>query len=90
MSDESHRIQESDCLYALLRDLQTSAVRLDVRDAAARESWLRAAGDLLAQVPDRPQRLAWGYTLAATVPGVPTLDILAELTRRTEEVWRCA
>ena len=61
---EPVRIREGDCLFVLFLDLRSQARTIRPYDADAREGWLTACADLLAQVPDDWQRASWAYFLA--------------------------
>jgi hypothetical protein len=87
----ARRIRAGDCLYTLYLDLRAQARTLLPWDADARETWLAACGQLLAQVPSAEQRFAWAYWLARQVPlrDAPLKLVIGLLLARATSVRRC-
>lgn len=89
--DEVPRIRAGDCLYALYLDLRTQARGLAPWDADAREAWLAACAQVLAQVQDEAQRTSWAYWLAAALSGFggPVCVLAGHLLARAASWRRC-
>jgi hypothetical protein len=78
------RIREADALYLLFDELCQEALRLEPWDADTRDQWFDRCRQVLDEVPDFAQRLAWQYTLAQRfslqLPGV-NFDLVMALLR---------
>lgn len=88
--EEAPRIREGDCLAVVYADLRRQAKHVQLHDADAREQWVSACGDLLAQVPDEPQRASWSYFLARdlNLVGCPMHCVVERLLDRAQQVRR--
>ena len=85
--NEPVRIREKDCLFELFMDLRSQACLIRPYDADAREGWLASCGEVLAQVPDDPQRTSWAYFLALDLNliGSPLNLVMALLLARAAQ-----
>lgn len=81
--EERRRIQPGDCLYVCLQDLQREASELRLSDLPRLRHWSFACADLLAQVPDQAQRLAWADALGQRMNrfGISQELVIGELLR---------
>lgn len=88
--DERVRIGSNDCLAVWHADLRRQAKHVQPYDADAREQWVSACGDLLAQVPDEHQRVSWAYFLALDLNliGCPMNFVVGLLLDRAQQVRR--
>jgi hypothetical protein len=57
-------IQPKDVLFEMFDELRAQATTLNPWDCDRRTQWFDHCRDLLAEVPDPTQRMAWGYYLA--------------------------
>lgn len=83
------RIQPVDVLYVMFEDLCAQAGTFQVWDADRRTHWFDQCRQVLAEVPDVYQRLAWTYVLAQAftrgLPGINfglVLDLLQQPSNR--------
>ena len=88
--DGQRLIMTGDCLYACLQDLQRAAATLQLCELQRLKHWTLACADLLAQVPDPLQRMAWAYALGGrmTQVGIPEELAAGELLRLARETER--
>lgn len=88
--EERRRIQPGDCLSACLEDLERDGSTLRLCEWARLREWSLACGDLLAQVGDPGQRLAWAYQLGRRMNrfGIPEELVIGALLRRAIEAER--
>jgi len=70
-------IRPNDVLFVMYEELRAQASTLNPWDCDRRTQWFDRCRDLLAEVPDPMQRMAWGYYLAvdlsARMPVSPEL-----------------
>ena len=85
--EERRRIQPGDCLYACLEDLEREGSTLRLCEWARLREWSMACADLLAQVGDPGQRLAWAYSLGRRLTrfGISEELVVGELLRMAIE-----
>jgi hypothetical protein len=73
-------IRTTDVLYLMFDELCTDARRLNPWQADERVRWFDQVQQILEQVSDDTQRMAWAYTLSkaftSTLPGVPVEVVL--------------
>lgn len=81
--EERRRIQPGDCLFTCLQDLEREASELRLSDLSRMRHWSFACADLLAQVPDQGQRLAWADSLGQRMNrfGISQELVIGELLR---------
>lgn len=64
---ERRRISEHDCLAAIRCDLERQAATVKPWQADEWQGWMQACGELLVQVPDELQRVAWAWSMGQPV-----------------------
>lgn len=81
-------IRAHDVLYVMLEELCTEGRKFEMWDADRRTAWFAKCRQLLAEVPDVYQRLAWAYVLAQAftigLPGV-NFDLVLGWLRKDDE-----
>lgn len=85
----------TDCLLIVLEDLQEYGKQIPLEDAARREHWFDALAEIIVQLPDEEQRMAWvgliADDLCRRAPGLllaiaaaPLLDRLLLLQEKAQ------
>lgn len=84
------RLRENDCLAEMRMDLERQAATVLPWYADEWQAWVQACGDLLAQVPDELQRVAWAWSLGQPVwvriVGLPQDMLTGLLLSKAEQI----
>lgn len=70
----------SDCVHAMIRELQIEGFTLPLHDADARELWRQRCAQVLAAIPDPEARAsqAVNFALGVALRGVPSAIVLSQ------------